>query len=30
MVLAISQIEKEKSKKKLVTLYVGLENVETL
>jgi hypothetical protein len=30
MVLAISQIEKEKSKKKLVTLYVGLENVATL
>jgi len=29
-VLAISQIEKEKSEKKLVTLYVGLENVETL
>jgi len=30
MVLAISQIEKEKNKKNLVTLYVGRENVETL
>jgi hypothetical protein len=30
MVLAISQIEKEKSEKKLISLYVGRENVETL